>query len=65
MSDINQVDTNELYDNFHLQSVIHSPKADVLALEESEDCDLPYDYYDDLYHTFMGSDDEVRDGCWE
>ena len=83
---------DELYDGFHLQSVIHLPKSDVLALvdshgiahmiiaslflkkgiamtsdldavmiykkEESEDCD-------DLYHTFMGSDDEVRDGCWE
>ena len=51
MSNINQVDTNEFYN--------------YVSTDESEDYDLPYDHYDDLYHTFMGSDDEVRDGCWE
>ena len=61
MSNINQVDTNEFYnyipteDEQSLYGVVYS----------NEDYDLPYDYYDDLYHTFMGSDDEVRDGCWE
>jgi len=84
---------DELYDDFHLQSVIHSPKADVLALVDSQygvahmiiaslflkegiamtndlDAAMIYerealDDYDDLYHTFMGSDDEVREGYWE
>ena len=61
MSNINQVDTNEFYNYFptddeqSLYGVVYS----------NEDYDLPYDHYDDLYHTFMGSDDEVRDGCWE
>ena len=61
MSNINQVDTSEFYN--------HIPTDDEQSLYgvvySNEDYDLPYDYYDDLYHTFMGSDDEVRDGCWE
>ena len=58
------ISVDSYYNPYILPETFETPE-DAIVVYSNEESDLPYDHYDDLYHTFMGSDDEVRDGCWE